>query len=300
MEKLRVGRFNLCATIESGQLFRYRKLGDWYQVAHGAVLLNVRQSGQVVEYECSDPSFNLKNFLGLAQNHASFRKLVSRDEGMAALAVRHAGLRIIRQEPWECVASFILSSFSNIPRIRRCVESVAASFGRPVNFRGRVSRAFPRPFEISNFSKLQRCGLGYRDAYLFGAAKLFEANECQFSFDAVRKLPYEDAKELLRGLPGVGEKVADCVLLFAYGFMEAFPTDVWIARAMMQRYAKAVDAFSKKKGRKISPALIAEFGRAYFGRAAGYAQQLLYYDSRRQVTPNFLKKNRFAISAVVK
>lgn len=306
MKVLTANNFSLKATIESGQLFRYHSGSDgFYHVVVGDSIIKIRQNGSSVEYDCSDSnSFDVKKFLGLNHNYGGILKSISRDEKITAAIKNHYGLRIVEQQPWECTASFICSSFSNIPRIRRCIEKVAAAFGDRIDFDDFTIFSFPQPQQISSFSKLKRCGLGYRAKYLFETARIFSESGREYSPQQLRRLSYYEAKSKIMELPGVGSKVADCILLFSCGFFEAFPVDVWIHRAMLGSYGSDIKAFmaaAKTKAKTASAAadaqrqrgvlsepsekVVAEFARGYFGKYAGYAQQFLYHNTRTQKKP---------------
>ncbi len=284
--------FSLKATIESGQVFRYHRSNSngFYFVVAGDSIIKIRQIGSRIEYDCSSKVFDVAKFLGLSHSYGKIIKSISRDEKISAAISKHYGLRILEQQPWECTASFICSAFSNIPRIRQCIERVSAAFGSRIEFDGFKTFSFPQPQQISDFAKLKKCGLGYRAKYLFETARIFSNNSEDYSLQQLRKLSYAAAKERLMELPGVGSKVADCVLLFAYGFHEAFPVDVWVHRAMADSYGaelrKLAIAGKKTGKRKISESIVAEFARTYLGKYCGYAQQFLYHSCRTGKTGN--------------
>lgn len=292
MKTLQASDFNLKATLESGQIFRYHhnNSNGFYYVVAGDSIIKIRQFGSRIEYGCSSNSFNVKKFLGLSQSRSYSRILrsISRDEKITAAINKHYGLRILKQEPWECTASFICTAFSNIPRIKQCLEKVAATFGNSIEFDGFTTFSFPQPQQISDFSKLRKCSLGYRTKYLFETAKIFAKDRDSYSPQQLRKLSYEEAKEKIMELPGVGSKVADCVLLFSYGFFESFPVDVWIHRAMSSMYDSELRKFAaatRAKAKRISELAVADFARDYFGKYAGYAQQFLYHNARTRQKP---------------
>ena len=304
MRVIETSEFNLKATLESGQLFRYHSNNGFYYLVAGDSILKIRQSGSRLEYDRSSKSFNVKKFLGLNHSYNKILKSISRDEKIVTAIKNHYGLRIIEQHPWECTASFICTAFSNIPRIKQCIEKVAAAFGREIEFDGFSTYSFPQPQQIDDFPKLSKCGLGYRAKYLFETAAIFSGDEDSYSPRQLQKLGYLVAKKKLMELPGVGSKVADCILLFAYGFYEAFPVDVWIQRAMssmygseLRKFAAATRTKSKNPSRQlstgpsrnsdlgISELVVAGFARRYFGKYAGYAQQFLYHNARTRQKP---------------
>ncbi len=282
--------FSLAATIESGQVFRYSHSSsdDFYHVVAGDTIVKVRQRGNQIECECSSRSFDVKKFLGLNHDYGRIIRSISKDGKIAAAIRRHYGLRLIGQEPWECTASFIISAFSNIPRIRKCLNNVAEAFGSRISLGGFAAFSFPKPQQISSFPKLRKCGLGYRAKYLFETARIFVANPERYSRQQLRKLGYAAAKERLTELPGVGGKVADCVLLFSCGFYEAFPVDVWVMRTMQKLYGNKITAAAKRANEKA----VGGFARGYFGKYAGYAQQFLYHYARNGKGAAYKSKSR--------
>jgi N-glycosylase/DNA lyase len=182
---------------------------------------------------------------------------------------RHWGLRVLRQEPWECLASFIASSTKQIVQIRQIVELLARRFGEPI---GDGFHAFPAVEAVARASheQLLDCKLGFRAKYLLDAARMIDSGAV--NLDALRSMEYEGALEELVRLPGVGEKIANCVLLFSCGFDQAFPIDVWIERALRRLY------FPRKHN--ITHRQLREFARSHFGPYAGWAQQYLFFDER--------------------
>ncbi len=304
MNVLKANNFNLKATLDSGQIFRYSHSNGVYYVVVGDSIIRLQQKGDKLFYDCSNSSFDVKKFLGLNHSYGKIISSISRDEKVSAAIKKHHGLRILEQDVWECTASFICSAFSNIPRIRQCIEKVAAAFGSSIDFDGFSTFSFPQPQQINDFVKLKRCGLGYRAKYLFETARIFENSGNEYSLQhnsavsgmcnrtmsdlQLRRLGYEEAKEKLLELPGVGSKVADCVLLFSCGFYEAFPVDVWINRVMMKEYGREINSFAaavKIKNKKVNEKAVADFARSYFGKYAGYAQQFLYHNARTHKKP---------------
>ncbi len=274
-----VKNFSLKATLESGQLFRWQLFDGWYYVVVGSSVIKARQEGTALLYECSDASFDVPSFFGLKDGRYSsiIKKISQSDERIAAAVRKYNGMRILRQQPWECTASFICSSFSNIKRIRKNLNAVAAAYGSRISCDGYSAYCFPSASDIAeNSEKLKGCGLGYRAKYLEETARIVSNG---FSFESVRKgkCGYVSAKARLMELSGVGEKVADCILLFSLGFSEAFPVDVWIERAMRQHRIIRARASLRE---------IAEAGRRIYGRNAGYAQQFLYHYARNSPFAN--------------
>jgi N-glycosylase/DNA lyase len=181
------------------------------------------------------------------------------------------GLRLLRQDPWECLASFILSSTKQIVQIQQITRSLCERYGEPVASLGAPAFAFPAPERLAatTESKLRECKMGFRAPYLLGTAR--EVAEGRMDLAALGRLEIDEARERLIELPGVGRKIADCVLLFAYGFQRACPVDVWIMKALQQLYFK---------GRKVNLSRLHQFAATHFGPNAGYAQQYLFHHIR--------------------
>lgn len=270
MPTITAKNFSLKATLESGQIFRWEQQGEWHYIVTGKNIIRIRQDEERISYQCSSDDFDVQKFLGLKDS--SYEKTlaeISRHRQLKSAAAKYKGLRIMQQEPWECTASFICSSFSNIKRITKNLNAIASKFGKQIKLEGYASYAFPTAAEIAaNPAKLKGCGLGYREKYLAETAQKISSG---WSYSRIRRKSYEQAKKQLMKLPGVGEKVADCIMLFSLGFTEAFPVDTWIGKAMKQEHAEC-RAMSAKK--------TAEYGRKLFGKNAGYAQQFIYHYAR--------------------
>ena len=262
MHSLVVQNFSIRHTLECGQFFLYKKVGEWYYVQSGRTLFCVRQDGALLYFDGCSTNF-LKRFFALDCSYENILRAISKDAAMREIISKYEGLRIIRQDPWECLISFVCSSMSNVKRIQQNMFSLAKSCGRPSKLGSYEGFLFPEPGEITvQSAKLAR--LGFRERYVLGinekVTKRFIRSLCKKS--------YEDAKMELMELPGVGEKIASCVLLFGFGHIGAFPVDVWIQRAMEELYFE---------GEKTPINVMAEFGKYYFGVNAGYAQQFLYH-----------------------
>jgi N-glycosylase/DNA lyase len=264
---VRAPGFDLALSLESGQFFRWTRDEDGaYWVVRGPVLFRVRQDGELLYAEGADEPL-LREFFGLDIDLRPALRELRRDPRLKPALERCRGLRILRQDPWECVAAFITSIASNIPRITRNVADIAAATGRPLKLGSQKAYAFPRPGDMPDEAALRAMKLGFRAAYLARAARLAASG----LLEDVDHLPYDEAKRALMVLPGVAEKVADCVLLFAYGRLNAFPVDTWIRKTTLRLY------FPK---RRVSDAQLRAFAARQWGEHAGYAQQLLYHWSR--------------------
>ncbi|MEN9545940.1 MAG: hypothetical protein RLZZ356_672 [Verrucomicrobiota bacterium] len=193
------------------------------------------------------------------------------DAPLRAAVSRCRGLRLLRQDPWECLASFICSSTKQIVQIRQIVALLSERWGHEVAApSGAVlNRAFPTAATIASAGEgaLRDCKLGFRAPYVLDAAR--RVVEGRLDLEALALLDTPAAREALMEIHGVGRKIADCVLLFAYGRQDAFPIDVWVRRALSQLYFP--------RARRVSAARLEAFSESYFGPYSGYAQQYLFH-----------------------
>ena len=285
--KLDAAPFNLDVTLCCGQVFRWDKKGDWWYGVVGDKAFKVRQTCTELEFAGADEALIVRYF-GLDDDLEKIRASIGRDVHIRKALRAFWGLRLIRQEPWECLISYICATYKNIPAIRRMLLQLSRRFGEKTIFDGCEFFTFPTPGKLACASEkiLATCGLGYRARYVrLTSKRVFEED---FKLERLRQLSYEEAKKQLCSLEGVGPKVADCVLLFSLGKTEAFPVDRWVERVILNHYAQRLprelaEKLADKKGLTNSDyALINEFGRQYFGVYAGYAQEYLYHYERMQ------------------
>jgi N-glycosylase/DNA lyase len=266
--------FCLDATLSCGQVFRWSRMEDgwWYGIVDDRVI-RIRQEGNRLVYAGVPKSF-IRHYFSLDLNLNAILTSIDQDVFIHKAIIQNNGLRLIRQPPWECTVSYICSTNSNIPTIRRRIASIAEKFGRVIEFEGEVFHAFPGPSEISCEGQkgLTECRLGYRESYVFGTSCKVMDPVCWE--DTLRRHSYEDARRELMKLQGVGPKAADCILLFAFQKFEAFPVDVWIRRIMQQNYLPKLIGSSALTSKEYD--LIHRFAREHFGEYCGYAQEYLY------------------------
>jgi N-glycosylase/DNA lyase len=273
--------YDLAATLDSGQVFRWRKQGDFWLGVVGKNHVRLRQDADGIFAETSGEMENwdwLREFLQTDIDLGKILEAFPDDEPMNRAVTACRGLRILRQDPWECLASFILSSTKQIVQIRQIVAQLCDCFGEEIsaaNLNGPefpdLSHAFPLAERIAGLTEkeLRNCRMGFRAPNLLAAA--CHIAEGKLELETLRKLSYQDARAELMKLRGVGEKIADCVLLFAYGFDSAFPVDVWVERALQTLYFPRRRASEKK---------LLNFAATHFGPHAGYAQQYLFHYMR--------------------
>jgi N-glycosylase/DNA lyase len=292
--------FSLEYTLESGQVFRWENRGEWwYGVLSGGVI-KAKQEGDYLRCISSSDSINgdfVRSYFKLDDALQPILSSVMKDDVIIAAVQRFYGLRIIGQDFWECLASFVLATNSNIPRIKKMVQSICSRFGAPIEFEGLEYRGFPMPGAIADasVSELRECGLGYRAPFLKRVAETVVQGKIDGG--EISLMSYEEAQRALlkiifgeKVLLGVGPKVADCVLLYSCGKNEAFPIDVWIARELTRSYPDFFSAhLLKKLSRNAKVKLtggdylsISAAARSYFGAYAGYAQQYLFMMAREK------------------
>ncbi|MFA4877473.1 MAG: DNA glycosylase [Methanoregula sp.] len=266
--------FSIDATLSCGQVFRWDRTEDgwWYGVV-GKRVIKIRQQGQKLTFTGASASF-IRHYFSLDQDLGAIHASIDHDPVIHESIQKNPGLRLVRQPPWECTISYICSTNSNIPTIRRRIAAIAGKIGTPVPFEGRMYYTFPEPAFISSggHERLTECRLGYRHPYVFGTScQVTDEKEWE---ERIRGLPYEDARKELMMLHGVGPKAADCILLFAFQKYEAFPVDVWIRRILQQHYLPDLATGAPLSNREYET--IRRFAREHFGEYCGYAQEYLY------------------------
>jgi N-glycosylase/DNA lyase len=277
--------FNLDVTLCCGQVFRWDKRGDWWYGVVGDRVVKVRQAGGVLEFSGVDEAF-VKRYFSLDHDLERISMEIGKDAYVRAALREFWGLRVVHQEPWECLVSFICATYKSVTAIRQMLLRLSAKFGEKLVFEGCEFHAFPTAERLAKATmrELEGCGLGYRAKYILETSSMVCAEG--YDFDALRRLPYVEAREALCVFPGVGLKVADCVLLFGLGKLEAFPVDVWVKRILLRYYAGHfpagfVEKLSCQKGfGDADYERLGGFGRRYFGAYAGYAQEYLYHYER--------------------
>lgn len=249
---------------ECGQCFRFNASDDgvYRGVAFGRAV-ELRRDDGGVRILCEDGDFEAvwKDYFDLSRDYAAARAELCREPRLRDAVAFGKGIRILRQEPWEALCSFIISQCNNIPRIKGIIESLSSLCGEKIQFNGATYSAFPDASRVAELSERELASLraGYRTAYLSAAARLVASGA--LDLEAIRELPTDKAKERLLELPGVGEKVASCVLLFGFGKLDAFPVDVWMKRAITAFFGSGFDYRT-------------------FGSLAGLAQQYMFYYMR--------------------
>jgi len=292
--------YDLAATLASGQAFRWRQIGEAWEGIIAGRCVRLHQVGELIRAETAAPQADwdwLRDCLQLDVDLAAVVATFPDDEPMRTSVAACRGLRLLRQEPWECLVSFICSSTKQIVQIQQIIALLCERFGelipvgddvRSLHFFSSLQPLDPRPDTQSETphvvsytgrafptaarlaacteAELRSCKMGFRAPYILAAAKAVGSGE--LDLDRLHALPTADARAALMGLHGVGRKIADCVLLFAYGKQDAFPVDVWVRRALTELY------FPR---RRPSAKRLEHFANTHFGPNAGYAQQYLFH-----------------------
>jgi N-glycosylase/DNA lyase len=259
--------------MDCGQVFGWEKEDAAYWGIIKDTCVGLHQEGDSVSFfsvRDLEPS-DIITYLGLDDDMDAILHSIAVDTFMERAVSCARGLRLLKQDPWPCLCSYILSANNRVARIDALVKAIAREFGKGHAVGDRTVYSLPTPCVLAGCveSGLRACGVGFRAPYLLGAARLLA--DGTVDFDDIDKMSYQEGREVLKTIPGVGDKIADCVLLFAFSKYEAFPVDVWIKRAMQKIYFDSRD---------VSLNEIREFGRQRFGRYAGYAQEYIYYYAR--------------------
>jgi N-glycosylase/DNA lyase len=260
--------FNLAVTLASGQVFHWVPGGAGYSGLIGDVPAYVEQQGDQLLTD-ADPNLVAQYFALDHPLRAIYRSFPA-DPTMAAALDFCRGMRIIRQPAWECLSTFITSSMKQVAHIAQISHTLRTRYGEAAGDTGAFAYPAPERLAALREQDLRACALGYRAANLLKTARMIATGEVDL--EAIRSLPDDQARAELCRLAGVGEKVANCVLLFAYERVRAFPIDVWIERVLREHYFKG--------RRKITAGKLRDFSRAYFGEYGGYAQQYLFHHAR--------------------
>jgi len=276
--------FNLEDIFECGQCFRWNKAedGSYVGIIKDAVV-KVKKEKDKVTFEgtsVGNESFKdiIYEYFDLNTDYRELKDILRKvDSNMKEAISFGEGIRILNQDLWECIISFIISANNNIPRIKGIIERISKNYGRKIEFEGKEYYLFPTPEELSKASKedLRALGTGFRDIRIYNTTKkIFEDKEYLSRIENLSST--DEMREELLKLDGVGPKVADCILLFSLKRFDVFPIDVWVRRVMNDLYihAQDEDRINKKEILKIA--------NDKFGSLSGLAQQYLFYWKREE------------------
>ena len=271
---------NIDNTINSGQVFLWKKIDSkWYGVDGKKIL--------ILEDKLDVKSKNIHNFFRFDDDFQGIKKQLSKDKVMKKAINNFPGMRILRQDPFQCYISFIVSSNSNIPNIQTRLQKLSQKFGEKMIIDKNEFFLFPKPEKLANASinEIAKCGLGYRTKYVKKAA--IAVNKGMIDFSSLKKQDYQEARDSLCQVFGIGKKVADCILLFSLDKLEAVPLDRWVLRILQKYYSKEFQISTKTITEKTYDELHNKIVD-HFGEYAGYGQQFLFKNERDSFAKKWL------------
>jgi len=269
-------------SINSGQVFLWQKSEEnWYGI-DGQNILKINQRGKIKSISNIKTNFFRKN-----DDVENIIKSISKDETIKKAVKEYKGLRIFNQDPFQCMISFIISSNSNIQKIKNSLEKISKKFGIKVIIQNKEFFLFPKPEKIAQASinEIKTCGVGYRAPFIKEAAKMVTLKKINFEY--LKNSDYNETKRNLRLIPGVGNKVADCIMLFSLNKLDAFPLDTWMIKILEKYYSNEFQIETKtitEKQYEILHKKIVD----YFGPYCGYAQQFLFKMERENYEKKWL------------
>ena len=267
---------------ECGQCFRWNieDDGSYTGVVKNNVL-NVKkeENSIIIKGMCEDNLEELcKDYFDLDTDYQKIKNELSKLDNNLRVSIKYGkGIRILKQDIWEALISFIISANNNIPRIKGIIERISKQYGEEIIWDNKKYYTFPNPEQLSNasVSDLRKLGLGFRDVRIFETCRLINQNIISIEeLETIKNI--DELKEQLLRFPGVGPKVADCIMLFSMKKLEVFPIDVWVKRVMTELYGDEIRKL-KNNSTIISNKQILEYAQQYFGNLAGVAQQYLFY-----------------------
>ena len=271
--------FHLKDIFECGQCFRWNEQEDGsYTGIWKENVVNVKKEGQDYIFTGICKTENLEEeihtYFDMDRNYEEIKENLSHIDNYMRDSIQYGkGIRILNQDLWETIISFIISANNNIPRIKGIIERLSKTYGKQIKWNGKIYYTFPTPGELKNVTveQYRALGLGFRDIRLYETTKMIL--EGKVNLQELEENPNTiEVREKLLTLSGVGPKVADCILLFSdLKRLEVFPIDVWVRRVMNELYIKEEDET------KVNKKQIEKLAKAKFGDLAGLAQQYLFY-----------------------
>ena len=268
--RLKTLDFNLDFTLSCGQVFRWEKNNWWTGVVDGNIIRAKQENDELLIDSTLDKKI-IRDYFRINDDIGEIYSEIDKDELIHSLIQKYRGLRLIKQDPWECLVSYICSSNNTIRNITNSIRRMCECFGTEIE-KGHYS--FPTPGALADVDlcDLTQCRMGFRAPNVLNIATTIANNE--FDLYRIKDLSYLEGRKELVKIRGVGNKIADCVLLFAFGKLESFPVDTHIEQIMDRFYGEYFRGVKKCKKREE----IAGFARGYFGRYCGYAQEYLYLE----------------------
>lgn len=275
-----VKNFNIKQVVECGQCFRWEKVKelDYIGVAHGRVIEVIQEGDTVTILNTNEEDF--KNiwfdYFDLARDYSKVKEALANDEILGKSVEYGYGIRILNQEHFEILISFIISARNSIPSIMKTIKKISEKWGNAIEYKGNTYYTFPTPevLKDATLEEIQETGASFRSKYIIDTIsnvnKSLEDGNKEFDLDYIASLSADECHTELQKFKGVGAKVADCIMLFSMAKYSAFPVDVWVKRAMIFFYGAEEGSLNK----------IRIFARNKFGEVAGFAQQYLFYYAR--------------------
>jgi N-glycosylase/DNA lyase len=262
MDSILVTDFDLEKTLKCGQLFRYDNIDDAYLISQRDRLFKVKQAKNILYFSGVDREF-ISDFFRLEDDYKTIINSISKDEFMRKVIDQNYGMRIMRQDPWECLISYLCSARNKIPKIKQNLSMISKMFGSPISHQDHKGFSFPEPGRMSNHEALRACKIGFRSEFVHQVNKDIDEKR----LIDLRNASYERAKSELTKTKGIGNKIADCISLFSLDKLDSFPIDTWIRKVMTEQYFG---------GKNTSDNTIRDFASDYFGKFRGYANQYLF------------------------
>lgn len=283
-----VKNFNIKQILECGQCFRWQRVTDtdYIVVSNRRVIEIIQEDDEVIIHNTNMNDFKniWENYFDLNTEYGPLKEELSKDELLKQAIEFGYGIRLLNQDPFEMVISFIISARNSIPSIMKTIKKISEKFGDKIEYKGEIYYVFPTPEQLKNatLEDIQETGASFRSKYIidtiYNINMALEAKKSgnltdelkRYDLDYIMSLPTDECHVALQAFKGVGAKVADCIMLFSMGKKSAFPVDVWIKRAMIHFYVAPDVSLNK----------IRVFGREKFGELSGLAQQYLFYYAR--------------------
>ena len=273
-----VKNFNIKQIVECGQCFRWEKAAelDYIGVAYGRVIEVVQEGDKVTIYNTNEDDFNdiWFDYFDLDRDYSKVKEELANDEILSKSVEFGYGIRILNQEYFQILISFIVSARNSIPSIMKTIKKIAEKWGNPIEYKGTTYYTFPTPEMIKDatLEEIQETGASFRSKYIVDTIQnVNNSNENkEYDLEYIASLDSDECHTALQKFKGVGAKVADCIMLFSMSKYSAFPVDVWVKRAMMYFYNAEEGSLNK----------IRIFARNKFKDVAGFAQQYLFYYAR--------------------
>ncbi|SFU69736.1 N-glycosylase/DNA lyase [Clostridium sp. DSM 8431] len=273
-----VKNFNIKQIVECGQCFRWEKAAelDYIGVAYGKVIEVVQEGDKVTIYNTNEDDFNdiWFDYFDLDRDYSQVKEELASDEILSKSVEFGYGIRILNQDYFEILISFIVSARNSIPSIMKTIKKISEKWGNSIEYKGKTYYTFPNAemLKDATLEEIQETGASFRSKYILDTIDNVNNSKenKEYDLDYIASLDADECHKALQAFKGVGAKVADCIMLFSMGKYSAFPVDVWVKRAMMYFYNAEEGSLNK----------IRIFARNKFGNVAGFAQQYLFYYAR--------------------